>query len=94
MCTKKGILHLIVEKSELAILSGEDSLQNYEFGTKTAKHYFCRECGIHPFYVPRSHPNGYSVNFRCLEPYDELRSEFKIRAFDGRNWEKNIHSIS
>jgi len=60
ICTKKGILHLIVPESALAILAGGDALATYTFGTHTAKHMFCRTCGIHPFYRPRSHPDGWT----------------------------------
>ena len=86
VCTKKGILHLIVEPRDFALLSGEDALTTYQFNTQTAKHTFCRHCGMHPFYVPRSDPDKISVNARCLDGVDpaELKPH---RFFDGRNWE-------
>lgn len=85
ICAKTGFLHLIVPRSRFRILSGEDKLTEYRFNTGTARHLFCPVCGVKPFYVPRSNPDGWSVNFRCLD-----RSEFgdvQIRPFDGRNWE-------
>lgn len=93
MCRKKGLLHLIVESSALEILSGEDELSDYRFGTGTARHLFCKHCGIHPFYVPRSHPDGFSVNLRCLDDYLELREQFTTRGFHGQDWEGNIDEI-
>lgn len=87
ICAKTGFLHLIVPASRFRILSGGDRLTAYRFNTGTAKHLFCSVCGVKPFYVPRSNPDGWSVNFRCLN-----RSEFgavEIRPFDGRNWEAN-----
>ncbi|WP_233511036.1 GFA family protein [Dyella psychrodurans] len=84
ICAKSGYLHLIVSKSRFKLLQGEESLTTYSFNTGTAKHLFCKICGIKSFYVPRSNPDGYDVNVRCLEP---LPANLDIRTFDGRNWE-------
>jgi hypothetical protein len=85
VCTKKGFLHLIVPPEQFALLSGADALSTYQFNTGTAKHTFCRHCGIHAFYVPRSDPDKIDVNVRCLDDIDLLAVD--IKAFDGRNWE-------
>jgi hypothetical protein len=85
ICTKKGFLHLIVPPQDFTLLSGEDALTTYTFNTKTAKHTFCRRCGIHPFYVPRSDPDKIDVNVHCLENID--LDAVKPRPFDGRNWD-------
>ena len=71
---------------------GDDELAAYSFNTGVAQHLFCRHCGIKSFYVPRSHPDGYSVNVNCLDP-DTIRS-LRVTPFDGANWEKNIHKLS
>jgi hypothetical protein len=68
ICTMTAFLHLIVPRSRFRLLRGADDLTTYTFNTGTAKHYFCRYCGIKSFYVPRSNPDGYSVNVRCLDP--------------------------
>ena len=60
-------LHLIVPASRFRLLSGSDKLTEYTFNTGTAKHLFCRVCGIKSFYVPRSNPDGIDVNVRCLD---------------------------
>ena len=86
ICSKSGYLHLIVPKSRFRILSGEDWLTTYEFNTRTAKHVFCSACGIKSFYVPRSYPEGYSVNARCLD--EGTVEELKLVQTDGKNWEK------
>jgi hypothetical protein len=87
MCTRTGYMHLPVPKDRFRLLSGEESLTNYQFNTGTAKHLFCSHCGIKSFYVPRSHPDGFSVNVRCL---DEGTFEITgVRKIDGRNWEKH-----
>jgi hypothetical protein len=74
-----------VEKAAFRLINGEDSLATYQFNTGTAKHLFCKVCGIKSFYVPRSHPNGVSVNARCLDP--GTVAAMHIRPFDGANWE-------
>lgn len=68
MCRMTGFLHLIVPAARFRLTAGEDALQDYRFNTGTARHLFCRHCGIKSFYVPRSHPDGFSVNLRCLDP--------------------------
>jgi hypothetical protein len=91
ICHKKGFLHLIVEPENFKLLQGSESLSTYTFNTGVAKHTFCRICGIHPFYRPRSHPHAFDVNIRCLD--GDVLSAFKIIAFDGANWEQNIDKI-
>src|SRR4051812_23965938 len=86
ICTKKGFLHLIVEPDAFQLLQGGDALTTYRFNTLVAKHTFCSHCGIHPFYVPRSHPDKIDVNVRCLAGVDP--SQLQTRPFDGRNWEE------
>jgi hypothetical protein len=67
ICRMTGFLHLIVPLRAFRLSSGSDALSEYTFGTGTAKHRFCRHCGIKAFYVPRSHPDGIDVNARCLD---------------------------
>lgn len=86
ICGKTGFLHLIVGADDFRLISGQDKLCDYRFGSGTAQHLFCKTCGIKSFYVPRSHPGGFSVNARCLEAWPELN--MKIEPFDGRNWER------
>lgn len=91
ICARSGYLHLIVPKSRFKLLQGEDNLITYTFDTHEAKHLFCKTCGIKSFYIPRSHPDGYSVNLRCLD-----QSKFRkitVEFFDGKNWEQNIHKL-
>jgi hypothetical protein len=91
ICTKKGLLHLIVEAPDFELVQGDASLAEYSFGTHIARHWFCRGCGIHPFYRPRSHPEGVDVNVRCLDGVDLER--WSIESFDGRHWEAHIDEI-
>ena len=86
VCSKSGYLGVIVPKERFRLLSGELHLNEYTFNTGAARHRFCRHCGIKSFYVPRSHPEGISVNFRCLDA-DTVR-EVERKSFDGQNWER------
>jgi hypothetical protein len=88
ICSKSGYLHLIVPAERFTLLSGKDSLTSYGFNTKTARHLFCSVCGIKSFYVPRSHPDGFSVNARCLDP--GTVEEMAVTPFNGREWEREL----
>ncbi len=86
-----GYLHLIVPRSRFELVLGEQDLTTYTFNTGTARHYFCAVCGVKPYYIPRSHPDGYSVNVRCLDP--ETVTGMRITPFDGANWEANVAEL-
>ena len=86
ICSKAGYLHLIVPADRFRLLSGADGLSTYTFNTGTAKHLFCSVCGVKSFYVPRSHPDGFSVNARCLDPGSI--EHMSVMQTDGRNWEQ------
>ncbi|MCG8546803.1 MAG: GFA family protein [Alphaproteobacteria bacterium] len=91
VCSMTGFLHLIVPKQDFTLLSGADDLTTYTFNTGVAKHHFCSHCGIKSFYVPRSHPDGYSVNVNCLDPGTVTSME--VQPFNGQEWEKSVASI-
>ena len=84
-------LHLIVPRSRFRLLSGADDLVEYQFNTMVARHLFCKVCGIKSFYVPRSNPDGISVNVRCLDP--ATIESVTVHNFDGRNWEEHAHLL-
>ena len=90
ICGKSGYLHLIVSKSRFRLLQGERELSTYTFNSGVARHLFCKTCGIKSFYVPRSNPDGFAVNVRCLEPQPR---NVVIAPFDGRNWEQHAHTL-
>ena len=85
ICRKSGYLHLVVPKDRFKLLRGEDALTTYSFNTHTAKHLFCSMCGVKSFYVPRSHPDGFSVNVRCID--SGTIGELTVTPFDGQEWE-------
>lgn len=83
---------MFVAKSKFKLLSGEDAITTYTFNTGVAEHYFCKYCGIKSFYLPRSHPDGLSINVRCLD-VDTIES-VNVTPFDGTKWEKNVSELS
>lgn len=91
ICNKSGFLHLIVPNSKFTLLSGEDKLTTYTFNTGVAKHSFCKLCGIKPFYIPRSNPDGVDVNVHCL---DIKPKTMTCTDFDGQNWERDAHRLA
>lgn len=92
ICALSGFLHLIVPSDRFRLLSGGGNLAEYRFNTGVARHLFCRTCGIKSFYVPRSNPDGYSVNFRCIDP--GTVTAFTVDPFDGQNWEDSAHRLA
>ena len=87
ICTKKGALHHRVPPERFTLVAGRDALALYQFGTKKAKHWFCKHCGMHPFGNPRAAPDMVIINIRCLDDYDAEKANIEVRTFDGRNWE-------
>ena len=90
MCSKVGFIHLIVPESRFRLVQGEGELVEYAFNSGVARHLFCRTCGVKSFYRPRSNPDGWSVNARCLDEAVDM----DLTEFDGRNWEANAASLA
>jgi hypothetical protein len=90
MCAKSGFVHVIVPESRFRITRGAERLAEYSFNTRVAKHLFCSECGIKAFYRPRSNPDGWSVNARCLD----VAAKLDLSSFDGQNWEANADQLA
>ena len=85
ICRMSGYLHLIVPRAHFRLLRGTEALNEYRFNTGSARHLFCSRCGVKSFYVPRSNPDGYSVNLRCLD--QSTLAEVTIEPFDDRDRE-------
>jgi hypothetical protein len=92
ICRMTGYLHLEVEKERFRLVQGTDKLTAYSFNTGAAKHLFCSICGIKSFYVPRSKPDGFSVNVRCLD--DGAVRVTRITLFDGEHWEEHMARLA
>ena len=92
MCAMTGFIHIIVAESRFRMVKGAERLTTYTFNTHTARRFFCSTCGVKSFYRPRSNPDGWSVNARCLDDPDSLRLD--ISAFDGQHWELHADSLA
>jgi hypothetical protein len=91
ICSMAGYRHLIVPASRFRLLRGADALTEYRFNTGTARHLFCRHCGIKSFYVPRSNPEGFSVNAHCLDR--STVAGIVVEPFDGQHWEQSAVAL-
>ncbi|MEO1245548.1 MAG: GFA family protein [Pseudomonadota bacterium] len=92
ICRMTAYLHLIVKADDFRLTRGGKALNEYTFNTGVAKHRFCRRCGIKSFYIPRSHPDGVSVNVHCLD--SGTIASVSEEEFDGRLWEQNVSKLS
>ncbi|TVU09464.1 hypothetical protein EJB05_42937, partial [Eragrostis curvula] len=85
-CAMRGNTHFVVPAAKFRLDPGaEEFLTTYTFGTHTAKHTFCKVCGITSFYTPRSNPDGVAVTVACVDAGTLAHVEYK--NFDGKNWE-------
>jgi hypothetical protein len=85
ICAKKGYLHWIVPRERFHLITPADNLATYSFNAGVARHHFCPNCGVAPFYIPRSDPDRIDVNVRCLDGVE--LAQLAVEHFDGRNWE-------
>lgn len=93
ICTKKGILHHRVAPENFRLMVEDGALGLYQFGSRTASHWFCRHCGIHIYNNPRAAPDMVNINVRCLDGVDLDALDLDIVHFDGRNWEQAIKTF-
>lgn len=92
ICAATGFLHYFVTNDQIRFAEGSlDAMTDYQFNTKTAHHLFCKTCGIKSVYVPRSHPDGYSINVNCLDK--SVIEDVRVEDFDGQNWEASIGAL-
>jgi hypothetical protein len=91
ICSATGFVHYIVPAKRFQLLVGAQKLTEYRFNTRQAKHLFCSVCGVKAFYVPRSNPDGFSINVNCVNWPKNM--EITEENFDGQNWEANAPSL-
>ena len=85
ICRRKNALMVRVHETSMRITCGEESLSTYQFHTRTAKHFFCKICGIYPFHRKRVTPDYFGVNVFCLDNFDP--TGIPVRATDGAGME-------
>lgn len=84
LCRRRGAVAASVPLSGIKIIKGESALRLYQFNTKTAKHYFCRNCGIYTHHQRRSKPDLYGFNVGCLAGVNPLKIP-GVPTYDGVN---------
>ena len=72
ICRRKNALMVKVHESKFTLLAGADSITEYQFHTKTARHFFCKTCGIYPFHRKRVTPDNVGINVFCLNDFDPV----------------------
>jgi len=92
VCSMTGFVHIISPESRFRLVKGEDRLTTYTFNTGAAKHLFCSVCGVKSFYRPRSNPDGWSINARCID--EGVRPALRLSEFDGRHWENHAGELA
>ncbi|MES9851538.1 MAG: GFA family protein [Candidatus Thiodiazotropha sp. L084R] len=85
ICQRKGALMSpeAIPPEHFSYESDEGALECYQFGSKTARHYFCNRCGIYTFHVTVRMPGHFRVNLGCIEGVDPLSLEYDV--FDGKH---------
>lgn len=94
MCARTGFLHIIVPSQRFRLTAGQGKLASYRFNSGVADHLFCSVCGVKSFYIPRSNPDGFSVNLRCMDNPRDF-DEVNIVAFDGLgDWDGQAQKLA
>jgi hypothetical protein len=85
ICSKTGTVLAFAPAAEFRLISGQDALQDYQFGKKRLHHLFCSRCGVRAF-GRGTGPDGsemVALNLRCVDGVD--LSTLPVRQFDGRS---------
>ena len=72
-CRMRGAVAISAQVGDIEFVRGQDNLTLYTFNTGSAKHYFCKTCGIYTHHQRRSDPGQFGVNVACLDgvsPFD------------------------
>lgn len=90
-CRMRGAIAVTAQLADIAFIQGEDNLTIYQFHSGTAKHYFCKTCGIYTHHQRRSNPSQFGINVACIEgisPFDFT----KVQVMDGANHPSDLCS--
>lgn len=83
ICRRKNALMVKVHENQFKLISGQDSLTEYQFHTFTARHFFCKTCGIYPFHRKRVTPDYLGINVFCLHDFDPDGIPVRVAAGAG-----------
>lgn len=81
LCAKKNAVMTKVHEDQFRLLAGEAELGTYQWNTNTAKHHFCKTCGIYTFHRKRVSPDFFGINVFCLQDAD--LSQVPVIEVDG-----------
>ncbi len=87
-CLRRGAAAVTAHADSVELLHGGDNLSLYTWGTHTAKHYFCKTCGIYVYHQRRSNPSECGVNLGCIDagnPRTHAQTYGEIPWNDGVN---------
>ena len=83
-CRRRGAAAVSAPLDGVTVVKGHDALRLYQWGTMTAKHYFCGTCGQYTHHQRRSNPNEYGINMGMIDGVNPAEHE-PIRWADGVN---------
>lgn len=88
ICTKTRFWKAIVKADAFRLTQGQDLLSDYQFGSHSVHHLFCRRCGVKPFGRGHLDERGefYAINVACLDnATDEELAQAPVVYQDGRH---------
>jgi len=88
-CTKARWWGVIIKPDAFQLLSGQEQLRDYQFGSRSGHHLFCSVCGVRPFgrgYVEQMGGAYVSINLACLDDIEPAElAEAPVRFMNGRD---------
>ena len=85
ICGRAGWMLQFIPVDHFRLMSGEDSLTDYQFNKMMIHHTFCKVCGVRAFSRGKDAEGKESmaVNLRCLHDFDV--DALEVQKFDGRS---------
>lgn len=88
-CRKVRSWSVIIKPENFELLAGQESLSDYQFGTFSGHHLFCKNCGCRPFgrgHVEEIGGDFVSIALACLDDVDAQELiDAPVKYFDGLN---------
>lgn len=83
-CARRQAAAVTATTASVKVTKGAKNLTLYTWNTGTAKHYFCKTCGIYMYHQRRSDPAQCGVNLGCIKGVKTWEHE-PVRWTDGVN---------